>query len=38
MLERQTPLPLSTHDQLYEMLIPEDNFLRPIKKLVDFSL
>lgn len=37
MLDRQTSLPLSAHDELYEMLIPEDNFLRQMKELVDFS-
>src|SRR5690625_7251568 len=37
MLERQTSLPLSAHDELYEMLIPEDHFLRQMKELVDFS-
>ncbi|RYG71034.1 IS1182 family transposase [Lentibacillus cibarius] len=36
MLERQPSLPLSAHDELYEMLIPEDNFLRQMKELVDF--
>ncbi len=37
MLEHQTSLPLSAHDELYEMLIPEDHFLRQMKELVDFS-
>ncbi|MGM8364442.1 IS1182 family transposase [Virgibacillus sp. W0181] len=37
MLERQPSLPLSAHDELYDMLIPKDNFLRQMKELVDFS-
>ncbi|AST89972.1 IS1182 family transposase [Sutcliffiella cohnii] len=37
MLERQPSLPLSAHYQLYDMLIPKDNFLRQMKELVDFS-
>ncbi|UUI05587.1 IS1182 family transposase [Oceanobacillus jeddahense] len=28
---------LSAHDELYDMLIPTDNFLRQMKELVDFS-
>lgn len=37
MLERQPSLPLSAHAELYDMLIPKDNFLRQMKELVDFS-
>ncbi|MFZ3580479.1 IS1182 family transposase [Virgibacillus sp. DJP39] len=37
MLERQPSLPLSAHSELYELLIPKDNFLRQMKELVDFS-
>lgn len=37
MLQRQPSLPLSAHYELYDMLIPKDNFLRQMKELVDFS-
>lgn len=37
MLERQPSFPLSAHDELYELLIPKDNFLRQMMDLVDFS-
>ncbi|MFD2046387.1 IS1182 family transposase [Ornithinibacillus salinisoli] len=37
MLERQPSFPLSAHSELYDMLIPKDNFLRQMKELVDFS-
>lgn len=37
MLEHQPSLPLSEHYDLYDKLIPKDNFLRQMKELVDFS-
>lgn len=37
MLERQTSLPLSAHYELYDLIIPKDNFLRQMKELVDFG-
>lgn len=37
MLEQQPSLPLSAHYELYDKLIPKDNFLRQLKELVDFS-
>src|SRR5690606_2904604 len=37
MLVRQPSFSLSAHDELYDILIPKDNFLRQMKELVDFS-
>ena len=37
MLNKQIPLSLSPYMELYDVLIPKDNFLRQMKELVDFS-
>ncbi|MYL47035.1 IS1182 family transposase [Virgibacillus halodenitrificans] len=37
MIEQQTSLILSPYAELYDKLIPKDNFLRRINELVDFS-
>ena len=37
MLSPQGTLPLSSHIELYDKLIPEDNLLRRINRLIDFS-
>jgi transposase len=37
MLERQIELPLSKYNELYDILIPEDDMFRQIKELVDFT-
>ncbi|MFH5882661.1 IS1182 family transposase [Liberiplasma polymorphum] len=37
MLKRQTELKLSAYSELYEQIIPKDNFLRKMLELVDFE-
>ncbi|MBM7542210.1 hypothetical protein JOE23_002479 [Amphibacillus cookii] len=36
MLKQQTSLSLSPYMQLYDALIPKDNFLRKMRDLIDF--
>lgn len=37
MLAQQQSLPLSAYSDLYDLIIPEDNLLRKINNLIDFT-
>jgi hypothetical protein len=37
MLPLQQPIPFSNYGELYDLIIPQDNLLRRINDLVDFS-
>lgn len=37
MVEQQQKLVLSSYMEIYELVVPKDNFLRQIKELVDFG-
>ena len=38
MLSQQQELPLSEYSSLYDIVVPQDNLLRRINDLVDFTL
>jgi len=37
LLERQESFTLSAYTELYDLIVPKDNFLRRMNELVDFS-
>lgn len=37
MLVQQQSLPLSSYSELYDLIIPQDNILRQLNELIDFS-
>lgn len=37
MLAQQQSLPLSSYSELYDLIIPQDNILRRLNELIDFS-